>query len=494
MKKRLLILLTILQAIFSSRVLADNEVVKAATSDTQTTDPSKLGWVNPCDMVRFIVSFTIPANYNRVKKYDWYFNNTLVYTSTNPDDPTAIITMTAGNGPTVTCKVTYFNDLTNATSSPYTAAGFSPQVRLIGLNDITQTGTLALGCPSPVSYNTSVITNNNLLYAPPPANYTIKWTLPANWSFSSGNTGNTITANPDGFTTGNVAAYLQMNVCPYTTVPRTFAISYTTPAPSLSSSNPANACGSSQSYSVNPLCGAVSYTYSIVGGAPGCVFSANGLQTFTTAATSASINFPATGGNFTLVVSANYPNNTSSAATSNLYYYGVLPLTLVINKWTGYTFFAQATNIPGANYTWTLDTHTFTVGLSFYDEDITCGTVHHLSVYATTACGTTNTASLSMNKPCGGGGPAKVNVSPNPVQGLMRVSLAPEKGNVPVAGKGRLVKAARIVDKAGRIVRRYEFGAGLSEASINTSGLATNIYILQIFDGVQWVHQEIIVK
>jgi len=493
MKRRLFIVLTVFQLIFSSHVFADNEVVKAQLSNTQTTDPSVLGSVNPCSKVAFIVTFTIPANYSRVKKYEWYFNGVLVYTGTDSNNPNALISMDAGNGPTVTCKVTYVNDLTNAVSAPYAAQGFTPQVNLTALNDITQTGTPLLGCPGPVSFNTSVVPGADHVYAPPPSDYTINWTLPANWTFGSGSTGNTITANSDGATTGNVTAVLQMKACPYSTFPRTFPISYTAPSPTLSSSNPALACGSSQSYSINPMCGAVSYTYSIVGGATGCVFTSNGLQTLTTSATSASVNFPATGGNFTLVVSATYPNNTSSAAVSNLYTYGVPNMKLSISKWVGYTFFAQATNIPGANYTWTLDNYTFG-GPSFYDEDISCGEDHHLSVYATTACGTTNTAGFKINKPCGGGGPKKLNVSPNPVQGFMRVSLADAEGKASAIGKGRLVKAARIVDKAGRIVRRYEFGAGVPEASLNTSGLATDIYILQIFDGMQWVHQEIIVK
>jgi len=498
MKRKLLTVLTIFLFTFSSAVFASNEVVKAALDNTQTTDPSVLGWVHPCDRVHFIVTYTIPANYNRVQKFEWYLNNVLVYTGTDPNIPAADITMTAGNGPTVTCKVTYINDQTGVITGPFTSTGFSVQVRPVGINAITLTGgALALGCPSPVSFSTSVVSGNDLFYTPPASDYIIKWTLPANWSFNSGNTGNTMTANPDGFTTGNVGAYLQMNACSYTTNQLTFPISYTTPAPALSSSNPATACGNTQSYSVSSLCGAVSYNYSIVGGASGCVFASNGLQTLTTSATSVNINFPATGGNFTLVVSANYPNGTSSGAVSNLYYYGLPHLTLVINKWNGYTFFAQATYIPGASYTWTLDTHAFP-GESFFDEDITCGVTHHLSVYASTACGTTNTATLTINKPCGGGGgqAIKLNVSPNPVQGLMRVSLANDEGSATatLAGKARLIKAARIVDKAGRIVRRYEFGAGLPEASLNTSGLAIDIYILQIFDGVQWVHQEIIVK
>ena len=42
------------------------------------------------------------------------------------------------------------------------------------------------------------------------------------------------------------------------------------------------------------------------------------------------------------------------------------------------------------------------------------------------------------------------------------------------------------MDKSGRIVRKYEFGSGVPEASINTGGLAIDIYILQVFDGKQW--------
>lgn len=56
------------------------------------------------------------------------------------------------------------------------------------------------------------------------------------------------------------------------------------------------------------------------------------------------------------------------------------------------------------------------------------------------------------------------------------------------------IRAIRIVDKTGRIVKRYEYGAGITECNISTEGLSKDIYIVQVFDGRQWTHREIIVK
>ena len=494
MKRKLLVFLVLFHFLLSGRAWANSETVLAATSDFQTTDPSRLGWVTPCSSIRFIVEFTVPVGYTTVKQFDWYANNVLVKSTTNASDIGAIVVVTA-RAYSLYCKVTYVNSGTGAVSAAYTSSSFTPMVRPAYLNVITQSGNMVSGCPSQVTFSTSEITGNSLIYSPPPSDFTIHWTIPSGWSFVSGNTGNSVTVLTDGITSGNVTATM-LFYCSYAE-PTSLAVSYSaaTPPPVFSSSNPPLTCGSTQDYSINPMCGPSSYTYTI-GQNADVVFTANHLQTLTTTSTTANVTLPAVGGNFLLSVVANYPNGVSSSYLTAAEYYGLPKMAIHITKTVGYTFFATATNDPNLSYNWAIDSHP-RGGNPFLDEDVTCGVTHILSVYGSDACGTTNTASTRVYVTCNNGGPLSVGpkVTPNPVTGIMKVTL-PGDGSLGTltAGSGSVIKAIRIVDKSGRIVKKFEYGTGVQEANITTEGLSKDIYILQVFDGTLWTHREIIVR
>jgi hypothetical protein len=348
------------------------------------------------------------------------------------------------------------------------------------------------GCTQAFSASTSII--NDASHYVPSGGYSVAWNLPAGWTYSPAALSTTIT--PTATTTRSISATLTLSACPYSVTSPVYSLSAGgTPAPYMIAS-PALVCTSSQDYSIDasPTCGALNYTYTITPSISGVVFTSNGQLTYTTAATTVNVSFPSGGGNFLLSVTANYPGGVSSPTASYRYYFGLPQMYCSISKWVGYVFTAQATNYPGATYHWTVAGYPPSTGGSIITKEVACGVNTPISVYAVGACGTTNTATITVNPSCTGGGPKLLNVSPNPVQGVMKITLLDEENKAKAAGKGRLVKAIRVVDKGGRIVRRWEFGTGTTEAFINTSGLAADIYILQVFDGERWVHREIIVK
>lgn len=359
----------------------------------------------------------------------------------------------------------------------------------------------ASGCTSPFSASTTLVTGP-ANYVPPAGAYSVTWNLPSGWSNTPQALSTSIT--PDANSTGNISATATLTACPYSGTSPVFAITRSTPTLSFSASNPSLSCSPTQDYSINPTCGATSFNYSITQNAGVYFTGTANAQSLTTTATTVNVTFPSTGGSFFLVVSPNYPNGTTGPAVDIVPSFGVPQLSITPKdvKIVGMTVFAQTNACPGCTVNWAVN------GVSgcnsgggaptiCEDELATCGKPYIFTAIGTNACGTTNKAQYDVNISCSGGGPQVVEASvlPNPTQGSMKVSLRTDSA---VSGqsqqKTRLIRAIRIVDKTGRIIKRFEYGTGVMEANITTEGLSKDIYILQVFDGSQWTPREIIVK
>ena len=264
---------------------------------------------------------------------------------------------------------------------------------------------------------------------------------------------------------------------------------------SFSSSNTLASCGSTQTYSINPISCAVSYTYAIGQSTPGVYFTGtSSLQTLTTTATNVGVTFPTGNGSFVLYVTPNYADGTSGSSVGAPYTFGVPPLTIFVTKYVGITAFISTQNYAGYTYTWTVNggmPNGGSIGATCEDE-LNCGHPNPIHVTATNACGTAN-ASGNASVACGGGGPLRVGLTPNPSHGVMKITLEkdPSVTTQPAITK---IRAVRIVDLSGKTLRKFEFGSGVTEATINTAGLLPNMYILHIYDGKEWTHKEIVVK
>ena len=109
--------------------------------------------------------------------------------------------------------------------------------------------------------------------------------------------------------------------------------------------------------------------------------------------------------------------------------------------------------------------------------------------YATNGCGQSETDEyqFTVNK-CGGFAAAaeredvSVAVSPNPATNVVVITANTSNSAIQVPDKTD-IREVRIIDKAGRLLRKQSFPAGTTRATINVEGFKSDIYILQIGDG-----------
>jgi type IX secretion system substrate protein len=325
---------------------------------------------------------------------------------------------------------------------------------------------------------------------------TWQWSLPGSSTFTQVTTPGTVISIPvvnDMSLSAiiNLKTALGVN---YTVSSNSIGITVVPVVITFSASNPGASCAASQDYSIDPIC-ATSYTYTIAGNSGVYFTGTANSQTLTTSATTVNISFPSTGGGFSLYVSSTYSNGAAGPSSVAAYSFGVPPLSITINKIVGITAVISTQNYAGYTYTWTVNgaaPNNGSTGSGCQDELI-CGKANPVKVTATNACGTTTATNTAYVK-CGGGGPQviKASIVPNPTPGAMKVTL---QTDMVVSGQSQeMIKAIRIVDMSGKLVRKFEFGAGVTEANITTGGLGSGIYILHVFDGTQWTNEKIIVK
>lgn len=328
-KPFLLILFSLLQVLLYA---AGTEKVCVLTNTGSTGDacsPSELGFVEPCETLTFLVQNRIPPDgFVIVAKYEWFLNGTLVKTTINPTDfglEWKIKTKTT----TVYCKVTYKKQ-DGSLSDAYTSTSFTPNVKQLNFDGITPlTAQPNYGCTSnEVSYKLNNSTCSGFLcssiYAP--TQYTITWQPPAGWIQTSVSPdGKTVSFLPDAATGGTLTATIALP-CGYTET-KTYTVNRAAGKPTFASSN-RMLCTSPANVAINPVCGAVDYTYTIEGSAE-VTFASSNQQTLTTSSTNPSLNFSGSAFAFVLKVKANYPGSLVSAAENAAFYYGVPPVDFV---------------------------------------------------------------------------------------------------------------------------------------------------------------------
>lgn len=78
----------------------------------------------------------------------------------------------------------------------------------------------------------------------------------------------------------------------------------------------------------------------------------------------------------------------------------------------------------------------------------------------------------------------KVSITPNPTSGQIQIDI---KGT-----KASAIKEIRITDKVGNTQKRFTYSKDVKTASINIADLPTNVYIIQVYDGKDWISSKII--
>ncbi|HEX6432454.1 MAG TPA: hypothetical protein VF008_32395, partial [Niastella sp.] len=423
-------------------------------------DPS-----NPCTEFAFKVTYTIPAGFNAVERFDWYVNNVLLRSTTD---------VTGGYGGTtirlsapiitVVCKVIYKN------GSTVSAPVASDEYRLEALlNPYTVSGLQVVDIGNQtVTYSLSKTGSGRFYYDLPLSSFSVAWECPAGWTLLSTN-GVTATFATDTYSGGTVKATLTATGCGYQERPRELNVTRNYPPVSFTNPYPPDVCYNSPSgtYSINPQPAAISYTYAIYpysGDASGVVFAANSQQTLTTTTTSTTINFNTSADLYiTLGVKANYGNGVSSAEATQLITYRAtvawpgfyINVNYTPNDCYGGWFTAEAPYVSGATYYWYMDGQLVDIG--GYITNLDYRGQYVLSVQAKNNCASTDFLYQDINYGCGccmaaAAAPDanSISVYPNPT--ISEVSLNVKNTVNSKTGKGlKEIRTVKILDKFGNV-------------------------------------------
>ncbi|MGK2863778.1 MAG: T9SS type A sorting domain-containing protein [Chitinophagaceae bacterium] len=474
---------------------ADNEsicVLSNSTPSGEICSPTNLGPINPCGTLFFKVKGDLPASYAMVAKYEWFVNGVSVRTTTDPSDP--ILQWVIISRPTnVYCKVTY-KKTDGTLSAPYTSTTFTPTIKDLNFLDITtSTPPPNYGCTtSTVSYSLNTYTCTSFCdYTYNVGQYNITWQPPAGWVQTSiSANGNDVSFTPDAASAGPLIATIHLT-CGYTDT-RTFNTSRVAEAPAFTTSS-VKSCTSSANMSINSTCGASNYSYTIAGN-PGVTFTSNGLQTLTTPSTTINISIAGGSSINTIKAKANYPNNISSTDASATLTAGSPqpgPINVLLaDPYTG-KIQVEVDVIPEAtDYRWYKNGVLQTIYHgTFAQIPITknlCDVSYSISVKATTCSTSALTYKDVYIPPCG----SYYMVSPNPASTGITVST--DEGKTQTT-ENKTFDEVRIYDFEGTL-KKYQPFNKVKTASINTSGLSTGTYIIEIVNGSYKERHQLIIQ
>jgi hypothetical protein len=79
---------------------------------------------------------------------------------------------------------------------------------------------------------------------------------------------------------------------------------------------------------------------------------------------------------------------------------------------------------------------------------------------------------------------SKVSITPNPTSGQVQIDI---KG-----AKTSAIKEIRITDKVGNTQKRFIYNKNVKTVTINIADLPTDVYIIQVYDGKDWISNKII--
>ena len=161
--------------------------------------------------------------------------------------------------------------------------------------------------------------------------------------YSFGNNENNVSFLPDATSSGLLTATITLP-CGFTDT-RTFTINRIVQKPTFTSSNN-SICSSPSNISINSICGAIDYTYTIIGPS-GITFTSNGIQSLTTTNINPSISLSGSPTSFTLKAKANYSGNVVSGEESVNLVYGT-PKLLFSNG-------SEAFNLTGQRFDYSVN-------------------------------------------------------------------------------------------------------------------------------------------
>lgn len=472
-----------------------------AGGDYFETVPGNIPVQDPCTPLLFrVVTFTVPTNYT-VKQFDWYVNNVFLRTTNSSTDHTSILV--SAKTMQVVCKVIYQN------SSGGTITSASPSFEIDGklVNYVLNGPDVVPILAQTPAYSLAGGSGNQFLYTPTPGTFSSTWQGPSGWTAGTPtNNGNNITFTTDNYSYGIITATTVINACGYSQV-TTKAVTRSHPSPVFSSSDPMRICGSSlgetvtAAYSINPVPGATSYTYTVHDGQSGAPdnisFDGNGQTTVTTSSTSVTLYCTSTiNQSLWLDAVAHFPDGGSSG---NSFGFNFSTLWWA-PTFTWYGCFDQpgasinvsvSPEFTGGTYYWYLDGFLFDEGYLRSSTGFFWNGDHTISVKVATAeCGETNLTSdviptsgcyntFAPNNAAG-----SLTVYPNPASSQVTVSLKELNKNLKASGTAlKDIREIKVLDKLGNMKKTGRYAPGSKKVQIDLGNLPNDIYILQVSDG-----------
>lgn len=97
-----------------------------------------------------------------------------------------------------------------------------------------------------------------------------------------------------------------------------------------------------------------------------------------------------------------------------------------------------------------------------------------------------STGNYHLIQPCSGSW--SFTTSPNPTEGTITVALDGQTSQ----NKNATMREIQVMDKFGKIVKRFEFDLGKKSTTVNLNDLKGDIYFIKVFDGKEWKVQSVI--
>ncbi len=91
---------------------------------------------------------------------------------------------------------------------------------------------------------------------------------------------------------------------------------------------------------------------------------------------------------------------------------------------------------------------------------------------------------------CGGGWGFMV--SPNPGKGKVNITTVKKENQSVQEFSQTKIYNVKVYDQSGTIRKQYNYSGGITSTSINLSDLVAGIYLVQAFNGISWVSQQVI--
>ena len=120
-----------------------------------------------------------------------------------------------------------------------------------------------------------------------------------------------------------------------------------------------------------------------------------------------------------------------------------------------------------------------------------------IKVIATNACGNKQSIieeGLIFASSCsGGGGNLRIAASPNPANSIISVEIMDDSKDKLINKKEKIFEI-QLLDKMGVTRKQIKYSGGMVKINIALDNVESNIYVLRVFNGKQWISKQIIKK